>query len=80
MSPSEARRRIALFHDASPGWCLEGTPSVRQRRHNQKYFTWVEQQGKSIEELESQKSPEYWRREQQRIPEIDAALLAARQL
>lgn len=29
--------------------------------HNLKYFTWVEQQGKSSEELRKQWEPEYWR-------------------
>jgi hypothetical protein len=29
--------------------------------HNLKYFTWVEQQGKSSEELREQWNPEYWR-------------------
>ncbi len=29
--------------------------------HNLKYFTWVEQQGKSSEELREQWDPEYWR-------------------
>lgn len=29
--------------------------------HNLKYFTWVEQQGKSSEELREQWEPEYWR-------------------
>jgi len=29
--------------------------------HNLKYFTWVEQQGKSVDELNEQWNPEYWR-------------------
>ncbi|KAB2880194.1 pyridoxal-phosphate dependent enzyme [bacterium] len=29
--------------------------------HNLKYFTWIEQQGKSSEELRDQWEPEYWR-------------------
>jgi cysteine synthase A len=29
--------------------------------HNLKYFTWVEQQGKSSDELRQQWEPEYWR-------------------
>ena len=29
--------------------------------HNLKYFTWIEQQGKSSEELREQWEPEYWR-------------------
>jgi hypothetical protein len=29
--------------------------------HNLKYFTWVEQQGKTYEEINAQWDPEYWR-------------------
>jgi cysteine synthase A len=29
--------------------------------HNLKYYTWVEQQGKTLEELNAQWDPEYWR-------------------
>jgi cysteine synthase len=39
----------------------ELTYSERKSIHNLKYFTWVEQQGKSIEELNDQWNPEYWR-------------------
>ena len=33
----------------------------RKAIHNLKYFTWVEQQGKTFEEINAQWSPEYWR-------------------
>lgn len=33
----------------------------RKRIHNLKYYTWVEQQGKTVEELNEQWTPEYWR-------------------
>ena len=33
----------------------------RKTIHNLKYFTWIEQQGKSVEELNEQWNPEYWR-------------------
>lgn len=33
----------------------------RKALHNLKYFTWVEQQGKTTEELNEQWDPEYWR-------------------
>ncbi len=32
----------------------------RKRIHNLKYFTWVEQQGKSVEELDALWSPSFW--------------------
>lgn len=78
MTADEARRRIRLFTDARPEMLLEGTPTTRQRWHNQKYFTWVEQQGKTVQELEALRTPEFWRRAQLRVAEIDASLRAAR--
>jgi hypothetical protein len=33
----------------------------RKAIHNLKYFTWIEQQGKSSDELRQQWEPEYWR-------------------
>ena len=34
----------------------------RKAIHNLKYYTWVEQQGKTYEEINAQWDPEYWRR------------------
>jgi len=39
----------------------ELTYSDRRAIHNLKYYTWVEQQGRSVEELNAQWDPEYWR-------------------
>lgn len=33
----------------------------RKAIHNLKYFTWVEQQGKTLEDIQAQADPEYWR-------------------
>ena len=33
----------------------------RKAIHNLKYYTWVEQQGKTVEELNAQWAPDYWR-------------------
>lgn len=33
----------------------------RKAIHNLKYYTWVEQQGKTLEEINAQWDPEYWR-------------------
>ena len=33
----------------------------RKRVHNLKYYTWVEQQGKTYEEINEQWDEEYWR-------------------
>jgi hypothetical protein len=32
----------------------------RKAIHNLKYYTWIEQQGKSVEELNEQWKPDYW--------------------
>ena len=63
-----------LFHGLRADWVLPGTPMNRQRWHNLKYYTWVEQQGKSVAELDAQREPAWWRREQERVEEIDRAL------
>ncbi len=50
----------------------------RRRIHNLKYFTWVEQQGRPVEELDAQwyDYPDYWRRIQAQVREIDEAITA----
>ncbi len=40
--------------DQSTNWMLELSYYDKRRIHNLKYFTWVEQRGKSVEELEEQ--------------------------
>lgn len=67
-----------VFHAAGTDWVLEGTKEVRQRWHNLKYYTWVEQQGKSVEELDAQRDPEWWIGHQERVQEIDKRLTALR--
>ncbi len=44
----------------------------KKRIHNLKYYTWVEQQGKTYEEIQAQwYQPDYWTELQQQIPAID---------
>jgi hypothetical protein len=45
----------------------------RRQIHNLKYFTWIEQQGKDLDELNAQwyDFPEYWERFPQQVEEID---------
>ena len=51
---------------------LELTERERRRIHNLKYYTWVEQQGRRIEDLDAQwDDPTVWRRVQQQAPRID---------
>jgi cysteine synthase len=68
----------AIFHGAKTDWIKDGTPDTRRQWRNLKYYTWCEQQGKTVEELDAQKDPEWWIKHQQLIPEIDARLEAAR--
>jgi hypothetical protein len=47
----------------------------RKRIHNLKYYTWVEQQGKTYEEIMAQwYDPDYWTGIQTQQPEIDALI------
>jgi len=51
------------------------TYTGKKRIHNLKYFTWVEQQGKTLEEINDQwYQRDYWTDLQQQIPEIDAKI------
>jgi cysteine synthase A len=71
MDGESARRRIEIFRSRRTGWLLEAAPEVRRRWHNQKYFTWVEQQGKTVAELRAQEDPAWWVAQQERAHEID---------
>jgi cysteine synthase len=55
---------------------LEDLTYMGQKRiHNLKYFTWVEQQGKTYEEIQDQwYNREYWTELQSEIPAIDAKI------
>ncbi len=73
-----AFRRLGRFHDATSDWVLEGTREAQTRWHNQKYFTWVEQQGKDVDELRALADPATWIGHQEKIAEIDKLLAEAR--
>ena len=54
---------------------LELSYADRKRVHNLKYFTWVEQQGKTYREIQSQwYDADYWSDVQKQVPEIDAMI------
>jgi cysteine synthase len=76
--PEAAARALEIFRGQKSDWTLEGTRSVRRRWHNQKYFTWVEQQGKTVAELRAQEDPAFWVSHQERAAEIDRGILARR--
>jgi len=71
----EAVARVrSLFHGLKADWIFDGTPDNRARWHNLKYYTWVEQQGKTVEELDAQKDPAWWEAEQHKVQDINARL------
>lgn len=54
---------------------LELTYESRKRVHNLKYYTWVEQQGKTYAEIQDQwYAPDYWTDVQGQVEEIDALI------
>ena len=71
MDAEKAKQRLEIFRSRRTGWLVEGTPEVLRRWHNQKYFTWVEQQGRTVEELRAQEDPAWWAAHQERAHDID---------
>lgn len=79
MTKEVAKRRVEIFTKADAGaWALEGSERVRRRWHNQKYFTWVEQQGKSVHELERLWDRDFWREEVAKLGDVEARCLELR--
>ena len=61
-------RRLRVNHRTS-------LPSCRRRIHQLKYFTWVEQQGRTYKEIQAQwYERDYWTAFQKQIPEMDALI------
>lgn len=71
-------RAEAVFRRQKLDYIQEGTLETRRRWHHLKYYTWVEQQGKTVSELNAQMSQDWWQREQERIKEIEAMLRTSR--
>ena len=60
------------LHGQSTDNLLELRYTDRRRIHNLKYFTWVEQQGKTYAEIQSMwQERDYWLDVQKQVPEID---------
>lgn len=63
------------LHGVTNDNMLELTYESRKRVHNLKYYTWVEQQGKTFNEIQDQwYEPDYWTSIQAQVPEIDALI------
>ena len=55
---------------------IEMTYYEKRRMHNLKYFTWIEQQGKTVEELNAQWYDEnYWKHEYAKVEEWDQEIM-----
>ena len=79
MDEIEAAARMAsIFHGVKLDWIREGTQHAKQCWFNLKYYTWVEQQGKTVEELDAQRDPGYWLAQQAKVQETDRLLKEAR--
>jgi len=71
-------RLVSIFHRQKLDWIDEGTRRNRNQWHNLKYFTWVEQQGKTVEELNAQRSQAYWEARQAEVERVDRLIAAYR--
>jgi len=60
-----------IFKYMEPSYFFEGDQNNRNRWHNLKYYTWVEQQGKTVEELNKQKYQDYWEAKANEVEEIN---------
>lgn len=79
MDMGEAEKRlVSIFHRQGTDYILEGTRHARDCWANLKYYTWIEQQGKTVDELRAQRSPEYWARHQEMTAKTDRAILERR--
>jgi len=79
MDAGKAESRLAgIFHSAKLDYIQEGTVNNRDRWFNLKYYTWVEQQGKTVAELNVQKSQSWWAEERSSIQDVDNRLSEAR--
>ncbi|MBN2053697.1 pyridoxal-phosphate dependent enzyme [bacterium] len=73
-----AVRLVSIFHNQKLDWIREGDRHNRNCWHNLKYYTWIEQQGKTVEELNAQRHQEYWEAQQARIGEVDKLMAESR--
>jgi cysteine synthase A len=64
------------LHGQSTDNMLELRYTDRRRIHNLKYYTWVEQQGRTYEEIQAQwYEPDYWTDVQKQADEIDELIM-----
>jgi cysteine synthase len=71
-------RAEAVFRRQKLDHMQEATTETRKRWHHLKYYTWVEQQGKTVDDLNGQMTQDWWQAEQSKIKEFNEKILAAR--
>jgi cysteine synthase len=79
LSPADAQEiyhRVVKHQDASLFY--EGYRDNRLRWHNLKYYTWVEQQGKTVEELDKMLYQKFWLNEADKVDEYNQKILEYR--
>ncbi len=67
-----------VFRGVKLDWIQEGDRLNRMRWHNLKYYSWVEQLGKTVGELDAMVSQDFWAGEQAKVADFDRGLRAAR--
>ncbi len=82
MSPMTSERAAVVYQKAiagqDPSYFFEGDRYNRLRWHNLKYYTWVEQQGKSVDELRELASQQFWDKQAAETDYYDQEILAWR--
>jgi cysteine synthase len=71
-------RMERIFHGAGVDWVQEGTVHNRNQWHNLKYYTWVEQQKKTVGELDAQRDPAWWLAHQSKVKDLDEKIKTLR--
>ncbi len=75
MDKAEAKSRLErIFLGQELSGIFEEDKWTKERWHNLKYYTWVEQQGKTVEELNAQREQDYWIEKQKEIEKIEKLL------
>ena len=73
-----AVRLVSIFHRQKTDWVQEATRERRGAWHQLKYFVWVEQRGKTWNELDALKGATFWQEQQAAVHEVDAQVAALR--
>ncbi|MFO8036089.1 MAG: pyridoxal-phosphate dependent enzyme [Anaerolineales bacterium] len=67
-----ARDHARYLEGVTPNYLLDLNHEARRRIHNLKYYTWIEQQGRDLEELNAQwEDDSYWDGYHQQIDDMD---------